>query len=62
MFEFTTCVMVIYDCIMTPFYLAFGNDGNFSPKVKITLDTISFVVSFCFAIDVLIGFRKAYLN
>jgi hypothetical protein len=56
------CVMVIYDCVMTPFYLAFGNKDVFTPKVKIFLDIISIVINFFFAIDIIIGFRKAYLN
>lgn len=62
MFEFTTCVMVIYDCVMTPFYLAFGNDDTFSPNVKITLDIISTVINLVYMIDIVIGFRKAYIN
>ena len=62
MFEFTTCVMVIYDCVMIPFYLAFGNQINFNPKLKITLDIISYVINFFFAVDIVLGFRKAYFN
>jgi len=46
---------------MTPFYLAFGNENNFDPKTKITLDIISYVINLFFAFDILLGFRKAYL-
>jgi hypothetical protein len=47
---------------MTPFYLAFGNENNFNPRTKITLDIISYVINLFFAFDIVLGFRKAYLN
>jgi hypothetical protein len=47
---------------MTPFYLAFGNENNFNPKVKLALDIISTVINLFFAFDIVLGFRKAYLN
>ena len=53
--------MVIYDCVMIPFYLAFGN-ADFNPNLKITLDVISYVINFVYALDIVIGFRKAYFN
>jgi hypothetical protein len=64
MFEFMTCIMVIYDCVMTPFYLAFGRDDNsiFTKRTLIILDTITFLINLVYIIDVIIGFRKAYLN
>ena len=62
MFEFITCVMVIYDCVMTPLNLAFGNENIFNPTVKISLDIVTYIINFVYAIDIVIGFRKAYLN
>ena len=62
MFEFTTCVMVIYDCVMIPFNIAYAQELNYNPTVKFTLDCIQLIINIFFITDIVIGFRKAYLN
>ena len=62
LFEFITCVMVMFDVITIPFYLAFDKKQIFLPEIEITLDIIGNLITLVFSLDVLLGFRKAYLN
>ena len=60
-FEFLTCILVFYDCFMVPFKYTFG--GNFfDERTALILDVIDYSIKFVFAIDVILGFRKAYLK
>ena len=62
MFELITCVMVIFDVITIPLYLAYGKKNLFTPNIEITMDIIGNLITFVFILDVFLGFRKAYLN
>ena len=62
LFEFITCIMVIYDCVIAPITFAYGKSDIFSPKVGFIVDLVSYFNSFVFLTDILAGFRKAYLN
>lgn len=60
-FNFLTCNLVVYDCIMVPFKNTFGSN-IFDDDTKRVLDIIDSSIKFVFAIDVILGFRKAYVN
>ena len=61
LFNFLTCNLVVYDCIMVPFKNTFGS-SIFDDDTKRVLDIIDNSIKFIFAIDVILGFRKAYVN
>jgi hypothetical protein len=54
--------MVIYDCVMAPITFAFGKQDIFSPSMELLIDLISYFNSFIFVTDIILGFRKAFLN
>ena len=61
LFNFLTCNLVVYDCIMVPFKNTFGSK-IFDDNTKRILDIVDSTIKFIFAIDVILCFRKAYLN
>ena len=60
-FDFLTCLLVFYDCFMVPFKNTYGDHffSEFSVTVIYFVDTL---ISLIFGFDVLLGFRKAYLE
>lgn len=46
---------------MVPFKNSFGMDF-FSSKTKVVMYYVEFLISIVFAIDVILGFRRAFLN
>ena len=46
---------------MIPFYLSFG-EKVFSSYINKLLLTIDLIIKFIFAIDILVGFRRAYIH
>ena len=60
-FEFATCILVIFDCGMVPFRLAFGKK-IFNETTEKALTIIDVFIKMIFGVDLLIGFRKAYFN
>ena len=61
-FEFLTCILVFYDCFMVPFKYTFGAKNFFDERTALILDIIDYTIKFVFGIDVILGFRKAYLK
>ena len=61
-FEFITCIMVIYDCCMAPFTFAYGKQDIFSPQMEKVMEIMSYSNTFIFMLDIVLGFRKAFLN
>jgi hypothetical protein len=61
MFELLTCIMVVYDCVIVPFRVCFG-DQVLWPKLEKVLLILNLFTKSIYAIDVVLGFRKAYLN
>ena len=53
--------MVIFDCGMVPFRLAFGNNV-FEKNTEKALTFVDIFIKMIFGVDLLIGFRKAYFN
>ena len=60
-FEFVTCILVIFDCGMVPFRLAFGKNV-FEKNTEKALTFVDIFIKMIFGVDLLIGFRKAYFN
>lgn len=60
-FNFLTCMVVFYDCFMIPFKNTFGSEffSEYSVRLIFAADT---VISLLFTIDLILGFRKAYLD
>ena len=58
-FEAFTCIIVLYDCVMVPFKVSFG-DKYFNQQMKQIFNSIDFTIKVFFAIDVILQFRKAY--
>ena len=54
--------MVIFDVFTIPLYLAYGKDKLLTANVKVIVDIIANCITFVFILDVLLGFRMAYLN
>lgn len=59
--DFITCILVLYDCFMVPFKNTFGSN-IFSEKTNDTMLYVDLCIKLVFAADVVLGFRKAYLN
>jgi len=60
-FDFVTGVLVFYDSFMIPFKNTFGT-GHFNEGLQKFLYVIEVVILFVFITDVVLGFRRAYLN
>ena len=60
-FEFVTCILVIFDCGMVPFRLAFGK-SIFDETTEKALTIVDVMIKMIFGVDLLIGFRKAFFN
>lgn len=70
--DFITCILVLYDCFMVPFKNTFGQKNFTHPSIDASnifskqTNSILLYVDFCiklvFAADVILGFRKAYIN
>jgi hypothetical protein len=60
-FDFLTGVLVFYDCFMIPFKNTFGV-RHLNPQIQNVMASIEYVILFVFALDVVLGFRKAYLD
>ena len=54
--------MVIFDCGMAPFTFAFGKQDIFSPRLEKIMQTMSYLNTIIFMTDIILGFRKAFLN
>ena len=59
-FDFFTCNLIIYECIMLPFMYTFGQE-IFSPRAKSFAMAGEYIIKFFFTIDVVLGFRKAFI-
>ena len=61
-FEFLTCLLVLYDCIMLPFDIAFDSKKALHPNMEIIHSVIDEVLKLVYLIDFCLCFRKAYLD
>ena len=61
-FEFVTCILVIYDCVMLPFNLAFDLEKVLSVQAMRIHNIIDLTLRTVYIVDFLLGFRKAYLD
>ena len=60
-FEFLTCILVIYDSVIVPFYLSFG-PNTLSQSTQDILKIVDISIKFIFFLDLIIAFRKAYID
>ena len=61
-FEFITCLLVLYDCIMLPFDIAFDIYKTLPPNMVVLHEIINTTLKIFYFIDFCICFRKAYLD
>ena len=54
--------MVVFDCGMAPFTFAYGKQDVFSPSMEMVMEFMSYLNTFIFMLDIILGFRKAFLN
>lgn len=59
-FDFFTCILVLYDCLLVPFANSFGIDVFGEKFIQIN-KIIEIVISIVYFFDLLLGFRRAYL-
>jgi hypothetical protein len=56
-FEFVTCILILYDCVVLPVHLAF--EGRLFHRA---IDAIDYLIKLVFIMDLLMGFRKAFIS
>ena len=54
--------MVIFDCAMAPLTFAYGKTDVFPLWLEKFLEVVSYCNTFIFITDIILGFRKAFLN
>ena len=62
-FDFLTCCLVLFDCIITPVKNAYEEhllqgDNPYIYSIRV----VDYLVKMIFALDILLSFRRAYLN
>jgi len=62
-FDFLTCCLVLFDCIMTPVKNAYGDHVlHGSSHFFILLRLVDYSIKIIFVVDIILSFRRAFLN
>ena len=60
-FDFLTCILVLFDCIMIPMKISFGLDFV-GKKNKNVIEYLDYAIRCVFILDLILGFFRSYIN